>query len=362
MTSADGQATLRATGQVIQFDGFLKLYTESRDDLDSVKDKANAESSEDDSRRLPAMTQGENTDLGKVTPDQHFTEPPPRYTEATLVKKMEELGIGRPSTYASILEVLRARTYVVMDRNRFVPEDKGRLVIAFLESFFKRYVEYDFTADLEQKLDLVSSGDLKWKSLLTEFWTAFIGKVDEIKDLRVTHVLDALNEILGPHIFPAHEDGSPARSCPSCDDGELSLKIGRFGAFVGCSNYPECKFTRQFSANGDDATANLSNDPKVLGTDPASGEEVTMRTGRFGPYVQLGEGSKEDKPKRASIPKEFLEDFDLERALALINLPREVGPHPEDGEMISAGIGRYGPFVLFWLKRNQGLPAAKPKR
>ncbi len=334
LASADGQAVLRATGQVILFDGFLALYQEGRDD-----------SEEEDSRRLPAMAQGEPTRLDTVTPSQHFTEPPPRYTEATLVKKMEELGIGRPSTYASILEVLRARSYVVMDRNRFVPEDKGRLVTAFLESFFTRYVEYDFTADLEGKLDLVSSGDLAWKDLLREFWQAFIAKVDETSDLRVSQVLDALNDILGPHIFPAKEDGSPARACPACADGELSLKLGRYGAFIGCSNYPECNFTRALAAAGEDGDAALANEPKVLGTDPESGEDVTMRTGRFGPYVQLGEGADGEKPKRSSIPKDMQADLDFDRALALLSLPRDVGSHPEDGEMIQAGLGRYGPYL-----------------
>ncbi len=327
---------LRATGQVIKFDGFLKLYHEDRDDP--------VEGSEEDeeSRRLPAMAQGEKLTKEEIQAAQHFTEPPPRYSEASLVKRMEELGIGRPSTYASILAVLKDRGYVRLDKRRLYPEDKGRIVVAFLESFFQRYVEYDFTADLEEKLDKVSNNELFWQDLLRDFWTGFISAVGEIKDLRITQVLDALNDLLAPHIFPPRADGAPARQCPNCGEGQLSLKVGKFGAFIGCSRYPECRYTRQLTA-GQGSGAEPA---RALGKDPETGLEVTLRSGRFGPYIQLGEGSKDDKPKRAGLPKGLSpEDVDLERALGLLSLPREVGKHPEDGEPIKAGIGRFGPYV-----------------
>ena len=328
---------LRATGSVVVFDGFIRLYSEGRDDLED----------EDDSRRLPPLAQGDALTDKSVAASQHFTEPPPRYTEATLVKRMEELGIGRPSTYAATLAVLRDREYVRLDRKRLIPEDKGRLVIAFLESFFRRYVEFDFTADLEEKLDLISDGKLEWKDVLRDFWQNFTGAVDDIKDLRVSEVLDALNEILGPHIFPPKPEGGDPRACPVCGAGRLSLKVGRFGAFVGCSNYPECRYTRQFTEpQGAEAEATPP-EGKLLGYDPESGLPVTLRTGRFGPYVQLGEPEDGEKPKRASIPRGMdAATIDLERALQLLALPREVGLHPETGKPITAGIGRYGPFVL----------------
>jgi DNA topoisomerase-1 len=331
MESADGQTGLRATGQVVLFDGYLAVYEEGRDDAD-----------DEESGRLPQVKEGADARVIAARADQHFTEPPPRFSEASLVKKMEELGIGRPSTYASILTVLRDRTYVRMDKNRFVPEDKGRLVTAFLEQFFLRYVEYDFTAALEEKLDLVSAGELDWKALLREFWTQFSASVGEIAELRVTHVLDALNEALGPHIFPERADGADPRGCPTCGTGRLSLKTGKFGAFIGCSNYPECRFTRPI-AQSEDGDAAESGD-RELGVDPETGETVFLKSGRFGPYVQLGEG---DKPKRSSLPKGWsAPDMDLEKGLRLLRLPREVGKHPEDGTMITAGIGRFGPFVL----------------
>jgi DNA topoisomerase-1 len=260
---------------------------------------------------------------------------------------MEELGIGRPSTYASTLAVLRDREYVRLDKKRLIPEDKGRLVIAFLEAFFRRYVEFDFTADLEEKLDLISDGKLAWKEVLRDFWRDFTGAVDEIKDLRVGDVLEALNELLGPHIFPAKEDGSDPRACPACAAGRLSLKTGKFGAFIGCSNYPECRYTRQFSDAGNGNGEVAPPEGKLLGQDPETGLPVTLRTGRFGPYVQLGEGSEDEKPKRASVPKGIdAATVDLELALKLLALPREIGTHPETGKPISAGLGRYGPFVL----------------
>jgi len=322
---------VRATGSVIRFDGFLKIYEEGVDDAVG-EDGA-----------LPAMNEGQAVDPRGIEAKQHFTEPPPRYSEATLIKKLEELGIGRPSTYASTLNVLRERDYVRIDKKRLYPEDKGRLVTAFLESFFKRYVEYDFTADLEEKLDLISAGKLEWKDVLRDFWRDFIGAVDDIGDLRITQVLDALNELLGPHVFPDTGDGGDPRACPSCGDGQLSLKVGKFGAFVGCSNYPDCRFTRQLAETGDKAALA---DGKVLGTDPETGFEVSVRTGRFGPYIQLGEAEGGEKPKRASIPKGTdPEAIELDRALALLSLPREIGTHPESGKPITAGYGRYGPYV-----------------
>jgi DNA topoisomerase-1 len=346
----DGKAyTLRATGSVIQFDGFLKLYEEGRDERPHAgKGKDDAAEHDDTSRRLPALNQGDRVTDKSIAAEQHFTQPPPRYSEATLVKKLEELGIGRPSTYASTLAVLQERDYVRIDKKRLIPEDKGRLVIAFLEGFFKRYVEYDFTADLEDKLDLISDGKLAWKDVLRDFWREFTGAVDEIKDLRVGEVLEALNEILGPHIFPPREDGGDPRTCPACNTGRLSLKIsGKYGAFIGCGNYPDCRYTRQLADQGTgDAVAALP-DGKLLGEDPDSGLPVTLRTGRFGPYLQLGEATEDEKPKRASVPKGVdPASVELEYALKLLSLPREVGLHPETGKPITAGLGRYGPFVL----------------
>lgn len=328
--------SLRATGSVVKFDGFLKLYSEGRDDEE-----------DEENRRLPAMTQGDALARRKVTVDQHFTEPPPRFTEATLVKKMEELGIGRPSTYAATLQVLRDREYVVLDKRRLIPEDKGRLVIAFLESFFLRYVEYDFTADLEESLDKISADEASWKAVLRAFWEEFSAAIEQTKELRVADVLDAIDALLGAHVFPPKADGSDPRACPSCGNGRLSLKLGKFGSFIGCSNYPECRYTRQMQASGvegDGAEGPNGDGTKVLGTDPETGLEVTLRAGRFGPYVQLGEG---DKPKRSSLPKTWSPAaMDLDKALALLSLPREVGLHPETGKPITAGLGRFGPFVL----------------
>ena len=330
LESADGKTALRANGQVVLFDGYLAVYEEGRDD-----------DADEDGGRLPVIREGADAKVLAARADQHFTEPPPRYSEASLVKKLEELGIGRPSTYASILTVLRDREYVRMDKNRFVPEDKGRLVTAFLEQFFRRYVEYDFTADLEEKLDLVSAGQLDWKALLREFWKDFHAAVGEIGELRVTHVLDALNESLGPHIFPDKGDGTDPRACPTCATGRLSLKTGKYGAFIGCSNYPECRFTRPIAAPDGEEAAESGD--RELGVDPDTGHAVWLKIGRFGPYVEQAGG---EKVKRASLPKGWPPAaVDLEKALRLLKLPREVGAHPEDGGMILAGIGRYGPYV-----------------
>jgi DNA topoisomerase-1 len=327
---------LRATGQVVRFAGFLELYQEGRDD-----------EADEDGGRLPRMEAGEPVAREKIDATQHFTEPPPRFTEATLIKRMEELGIGRPSTYASTVAVLGERDYVRIEKKRLVPEDKGRLVVAFLESFFARYVEYDFTADLEEKLDLVSNNEIDWKTVLRDFWKDFSAAVDGTKELRTTQVLDSLNDLLGPHIFPAKADDGDPRGCPSCENGKLSLKLGKYGAFIGCSNYPECRFTRTLSPPTGDAAENARPGVKVLGQDPESGAEITLRDGRFGVYVQEGEQVEGgEKPKRSSLPKTIKPDeLTLQQAIALLSLPREVAKHPTSGDPIVAGIGRFGPYV-----------------
>lgn len=328
--------SLRAVGSVVTFPGFLKLY--------GVEAKSDEDTEDEDSRELPPLKVGDKPSLEKVDIEQHFTQPPSRYTEASLIKKMEELGIGRPSTYAATLSTLKDRDYVRLEGKALHPEDRGRIVTAFLESFFTRYVEYGFTAGLEEKLDEISDGKLDYKEVLREFWKDFTGNVEEIKDLRVSEVLDALNELLASRIFPPKEDGSDPRRCPTCGTGTLSLKLGKFGAFIGCSNYPECKHTMQLSDAASGQSSEAASGDGVLGTDPESGEEVHLKSGRFGPYVQLGEGKE---PKRSSLPKGWDPgSLTLERALQLLSLPREVGLHPETGLPISAGIGRYGPFIL----------------
>ena len=328
---------LRATGSVVVFDGFLKLYEEGKDDED------------EESRRLPPLAQNDHLSDKGIDASQHFTEPPPRYSESSLVKRMEELGIGRPSTYASTLATLEDRDYVKVDKKRLIPQDKGRLVTGFLKGFFKRYVEYDFTADLEEKLDLISDDKLQYKIVLRDFWTDFIKAVDDIKELRVGEVMEALNEMLGPHIFPAKADGGDPRTCPVCGNGRLSLKPSKFGPFVGCGNYPECRYTRQLTITpGEEGAEAIGADGKLLGIDPDTGFNVTLRKGRFGTYVQLGEAKDYDdeKPKRSSLPKGWdANTIDLEKAL-LLNLPRLVGEHPETKTPITAGLGRYGPFIL----------------
>ncbi|WP_296765473.1 type I DNA topoisomerase [Sediminimonas sp.] len=326
--SADGQVGLRATGQVMLFDGFLKVYEEGRDD----------EGRDDDDKRLPQIMQGEPTEKRGVTPEQHFTQPPPRYTEATLVKRMEELGIGRPSTYASVIGTIQDREYVRKEQNRLIPEDKGRIVTVFLMNFFRRYVEYDFTADLEDQLDAVSAGKADYKEVLARFWRDFSAAIAETSELRISEVLDVLDDALAPQLYPPREDGGDPRTCPLCGTGQLHLKTSRSGGFVGCNNYPECRYTRPLG--GDEGQGD-----RILGVD--QGDEISLRSGRFGPYVQRGEATEDNKkPPRASLPKGWSpDDMNLEKALMLLSLPREIGPHPEDGEPVEAGIGRYGPYV-----------------
>ena len=330
LSDATGQHGLRATGQVVLFPGYLALYEEGRDDVE-----------DEDSRRLPRLNDGDVPAKKSVDAEQHFTQPPPRYSEASLVKKMEELGIGRPSTYASILQVLKDRDYVTVEKNRFTPNESGRLVTSFLERFFERYVSYDFTAHLEDSLDDISGGRADWKAVLDAFWRDFKPKAGEVMEQKPSEITAALDEFLGPWLFPDKGDGTDPRACPACADGRLSLRGGRFGAFVACSNYPECKYSRRFAQKGGEE--NGGGEDEVLGQDPATNLDVTRKNGRFGPYVQLGDGKD---AKRASIPKDVpSEDFGLEWALKLLSLPREVGKHPETGNPITASIGRYGPYL-----------------
>ncbi len=342
-TSAAPQATLRATGTTIKFDGFIALYTEDRDD--DEEDEA--------SRILPPMNKGDVLDATKISPAQHFTQPLPRYSEASLVKKLEELGIGRPSTYAAILGVLIERGYVLLDKKRFIPEARGRIVNAFLVSFFERYVQYDFTAQIEEKLDAVSAGNVDWKAMLREWWDLFSQTINQAKELANPSVLEAVDKLLESYLYGKQAEGADPRVCPKCSVGRLSLKTGKFGAFLGCSNYPECNYTKPIAADsgaggGDEAGQDaLMEGPKNIGTDPETKLSIWLKKGPYGFYVQLGEDEKGTKPKRASLPKgQSVDSVNLVRALELLALPRDVGKHPESDKMIVAGLGRFGPYLL----------------
>lgn len=360
IAAGDSKVKLRATGSVIAFDGFLKVYEEGRDEPGDEDASDN-----DRDRRLPRIEEGEKTGLRQTLPEQHFTQPPPRFSEASLVKNLEELGIGRPSTYASILQVLQDRNYVRLEKKRFIPEDRGRVVTAFLMRFFRSIVETGFTAEMEENLDRISAGEAGWTDVLARFWKDFSQAVEETKNLRMTEVIDALNEDLAPHFFPAPAEGGDPRACPNCAEGQLSLKLGKFGAFIGCSSYPECTYTRRLEvpagdeqgAEGDAAGGGIEF-PKILGKDPETGQEISLRKGPYGIYVQKDppEGSK-DKPGRQGLPRGVRpQDVDLDKALDLLRLPREVGIHPETGEKIEAGIGRYGPYL-----KHQGQFTSLPK-
>ena len=383
--SDDRQVGLRANGSVVKFPGFLALYRESRDEdaqagegeesgANSAKSETSGARSETDGksatssaperddldRLLPPMRIGDALATDKIHLKQSFTEPPPRFTEASLVKKLEELGIGRPSTYASIIDVLQNRNYVRLEAKKFIPEDRGRVVTAFLTSYFARYVETDFTAKLEDELDDVSGGRLAWKDCLRLFWKDFSAQINEAKDLTITQVIDHLDEALGPHFFPQRSDGSDSRVCPSCHAGRLGLKLGRTGGFIGCSRYPDCRFVRSFAeevasnhsdGEGGELPEGVGVYPRVLGQDPKTGQDISLRKGPYGLYVQLGEAVGKEKPRRASLSAGMKEaDLTLASAINLLALPRDIGLHPESGEMIAAGIGRFGPYLKHGTK------------
>lgn len=333
--SADGKIVLRANGQVIAFDGYLKLYQESFDD----------EEENDDNRILPNVEAGEKETKGEIFTEKHFTAPPPRFTEASLVKKLEELGIGRPSTYASIIAVLQERRYVRVEKLRFIPEERGRIVTVFLENFFKKYVEYDFTAQMEEFLDDVSSGSMEWKKLLSGFWAKFIKNIEAVNPLQMSEVIEKIDEVLGAHLFPPTEDGSDPRVCPECKKGRLGIKLGRFGPFIGCSNYPTCTYTKQLidTTAEEEAVANAPKlttpEDRVLGNSD-NGEPIYLKKGPYGYYVQLGDDKGKEKPKRCSLPRSVTpETITLEQANILLNLPRQLG------NGIEVNIGKFGTYI-----------------
>jgi DNA topoisomerase I len=354
IAAEDGRTKLRATGSVVAFDGFLRLYREDEDDRAADARAGIGSGSteqEEDSRILPPMAERDPLKRGEVRPEQHFTQPPPRFSEATLVKRLEELGIGRPSTYASILQRIQDRSYVRLEKRRFFAEDRGRLVTAFLVRFFERYVDTGFTSLMEDQLDEISGGRADWRAVLHAFWREFNAAVGETTDLKISEVIDALDEELGPHFFPSRGDGSDARLCPSCNTGRLGLRLGRNGAFVGCSNYPECRYTRPLSVQDPNAPEAEAAGERILGNDPVTSMPVTIRRGPYGVYAQLGEETldakgKKVKPKRTSLPPGMDGTaVDLDQALGLLSLPRVIGRDPETGEEVSAGLGRFGPYV-----------------
>ena len=336
ISSENETIKLRANGSIQTFDGFLNIYSEFNKKPETIESEDN-----EDDEDLPSITLNDSIDNVKPASSQHYTLPPPRYSEATLVKKLEELGIGRPSTYASIISVLKMRNYVEVEKNRFVPEDRAILITGFLKGFFSKYIDYEFTAEMEESLDEITSGTINWKEFLDKFWKNFSSNIGEVTDLRITNVLDHLNESLKNHIFVEAEGKDITRECPTCS-GQLSLKVSRFGAFVGCSNYPECKFTRPISPKKMKEVV----EDKVLGIDEETKKEIKLLSGRFGPYIQLGDNDTKDKPKRSSVPKGIpAAEIDLAKANYLLSLPREIGLHPESGEMITINYGRYGGYL-----------------
>ncbi len=342
LTSDDKILQLRANGSIQKFDGFLNVYGEFKEKDTSTSDESN-ENTDNNEKLLPDLSM--DTVLATHNPEssQHFTLPPPRYSEASLVKKLEELGIGRPSTYASIISVLKMRAYVDLEKNRFVPVDRAILITAFLKGFFDKYVDYDFTADMENKLDDITTGKISWTEFLSLFWKDFSKNINQVTELRITNILDNLNESLKSHIFKTEESTNKiTRVCPTGCGGELSLKVSRFGAFVGCTNYPDCKFTRPISHK----KVKEVFDDIILGIDEATSKEIKLLNGRFGPYIQLGNIEGKEKPKRATIPKDISpKEIDLEKAKLLLSLPRKIGDHPETGNEIFVNYGRYGGYL-----------------